>query len=313
MTELSPAPVQPLSPAASRVLASTNNVQPAGTIDSASYVSQGQASVPVGTLNTSQVTGLLAQAAQVSGQSADAVTPAGVGKFALTPQQLESAGYLKPGTVQQYLSNPAQLQTVLSSPSVWTGRSGVDGLGSLLNDAKLQDTVQQEIMVTSLSELQKTGVITGNELPSELAPFVQVASKFGISAAESWSKGQAPADLVTSINSVAKGAQYAVNFVNEKIPPVLGSGARLGGFVDTVDRSSLDSVVGQIFNNPKIPVPNFSTNLYANTPDEDLVYRGDDEIVWDRINEERLKRGLPSLASIGIPRPGSEAQSGVNI
>jgi hypothetical protein len=42
---------------------------------------------------------------------------------------------------------------------------------------------------------------------------------------------------------------------------------------------------------------------YRNTPDRDLVYRGDDFIVWDRINAERLRRGLPGLAAIGMPRP----------
>lgn len=42
---------------------------------------------------------------------------------------------------------------------------------------------------------------------------------------------------------------------------------------------------------------------YRNTPDQDLVYRGDDFIVWDRINAERLRRGLPGLAAIGMPRP----------
>ena len=43
--------------------------------------------------------------------------------------------------------------------------------------------------------------------------------------------------------------------------------------------------------------------LSAGTSNEDLTYRGDDNIVWDRINNERLGRGLPGLASIGSPRP----------
>jgi hypothetical protein len=46
-----------------------------------------------------------------------------------------------------------------------------------------------------------------------------------------------------------------------------------------------------------------NTSLYAKTPDSELVYKGDDYIVWDRINEERLRRGLPGLAAIGSPRP----------
>ena len=59
------------------------------------------------------------------------------------------------------------------------------------------------------------------------------------------------------------------------------------------------------------PVTNFGTtfgaglnkNLYSNTKDENLTYSGDDYIVWDRINAERLRRGLPSLTAIGSPRP----------
>jgi hypothetical protein len=43
--------------------------------------------------------------------------------------------------------------------------------------------------------------------------------------------------------------------------------------------------------------------------DEDLVYRGSDNIVWDRINAQRLRRGLPGLAAIGLPRPKDDAAS----
>lgn len=40
---------------------------------------------------------------------------------------------------------------------------------------------------------------------------------------------------------------------------------------------------------------------------EDLEYRGSDPIVWDRINAQRLKRGLTGLAGIGLPRPADDA------
>ena len=46
-----------------------------------------------------------------------------------------------------------------------------------------------------------------------------------------------------------------------------------------------------------------NANLYSRTPDSDLTYTGDDYIVWDRVNGERLRRGLPSLTSLGYPRP----------
>lgn len=46
-----------------------------------------------------------------------------------------------------------------------------------------------------------------------------------------------------------------------------------------------------------------NTSLYSKTKDEDLTYTGTDTTVWDRINSERLRRGLPSLTSLGYPRP----------
>lgn len=40
---------------------------------------------------------------------------------------------------------------------------------------------------------------------------------------------------------------------------------------------------------------------------EDLVYTGSDSIVWDRINAQRLKRGMAGLDGIGLPRPTDDA------
>jgi hypothetical protein len=48
---------------------------------------------------------------------------------------------------------------------------------------------------------------------------------------------------------------------------------------------------------------NFESGLASNTKDADLTYTGDDYLVWDRVNAERLRRGLPSLTELGYPRP----------
>lgn len=60
---------------------------------------------------------------------------------------------------------------------------------------------------------------------------------------------------------------------------------------------------------PKIPagLSSLGTSLYSSTKDSDLTYTGSDYIVWDRTNSERLRRGLPSLADIGYPRPPEDA------
>ena len=52
----------------------------------------------------------------------------------------------------------------------------------------------------------------------------------------------------------------------------------------TFDLGSLKSSIGS-----------FEAGLSANTPDDKLTYSGNDPIVWDRVNNERLRRGLSPL------------------
>ena len=52
----------------------------------------------------------------------------------------------------------------------------------------------------------------------------------------------------------------------------------------------------------------FTFSLEQSASEEDLVYRGSDSIVWDRINALRLRRGLPSLTDIGLPRPAEDVE-----
>lgn len=84
-----------------------------------------------------------------------------------------------------------------------------------------------------------------------------------------------------------------------------------------INKVSVPSLPGHIPKVPSLPgvpsipleIPGFApggvidTAMYINTPDEDLTYTGDDAIVWDRVNTERLNRGLPDLAALGTPKP----------
>jgi len=297
LTQLSDTPPTDLTAATASTLESLSTVPVTNGIDTAALLEQSPAEISVGSLDPTQVTGLLAQASADVAQPFDEISlDKGIGKFGFSADQLESSGFLKPGTVQTFLKDPAQLESVLSSPSVWTGKAGVGGLGSLLTDPKLQDLTQNEIMVSALDGLKSAGIVTGKEAPGQLASFVQTASKFGVGATADWVKGNAPADLVSQINSVAKNAQFAVNFVDNKTSPLAAGGIRLGGFTNTVERSAVDQALTGIINNPKVPVPNFGQGLYSSTPNSDLTYSGDDEIVLARVNEERRRRGLPPLA-----------------
>jgi hypothetical protein len=61
--------------------------------------------------------------------------------------------------------------------------------------------------------------------------------------------------------------------------------------------------VGSLVNRVPQAQASFESQLASGAKDADLVYRGDDYLIWDRTNGERLRRGLPSLTEIGSPRP----------
>jgi hypothetical protein len=286
---------------AAGVLAKLTDLPVINGIDAAAFLSQPLAEITVGSLDTAQVTGLLAQAATDVNQAFDVISlDKGIGKFGFSASQLESAGFLKPGTLQNFLQDPANLETVLSSPSVWTGKSGVVTLTNLLSDPSLQNITQNEIMITALDGLKSAGVVTGNEAPRDLAGFVQTAAKFGVDKTVEWIDGVAPADVINQIQTVAKNAQYAVNFVDQKASELVAGGLRLGGFTGTVQRDGVDLAVADIIGNPKVPLPDFSSSLYGGIPNSDLNYSGDDPIVLERINAERARRGLPPLSGTNI-------------
>jgi hypothetical protein len=119
----------------------------------------------VGPLSSFEVQKLLAQLANIVDQSYDQISQdKGVGKYGLTAYQLEQAGYVKPGTSQQYLSgNPEDFIDLMYTPSIWTGYGGVTGLDQLLADEDLQNQIQVSAMQTGYSSLVQSGVI--NEVP----------------------------------------------------------------------------------------------------------------------------------------------------
>lgn len=240
-------------------LASIKDVPVTNGVDAADVLTQPAARLPVGSLDLQQVQASLAQIAKDVGQSATAVSAdKGVGQYGLSPQQLEAAGFIKPGTVSTYLKDPSQIQSVLGNPAVWTGKNNVGGLDQLLGDVKLQSVTQNEIMVSALDGLKQAGAISGTENPAQLASLVQLGSKFGVSDAVSWAQGQAPADLVNQMDALAKNAQFSVNLSNKLAESGQTLQQSAEGFKATVNRTSVNKAFADILGDPKIPIPSFS-------------------------------------------------------
>lgn len=296
--------ILPFSAGVEAALGSLSSVALGNPLSVDSLLTAASAEFAVGPFSLTETTALMAQSSTLVDQALDAVDPIkGIGKFGFNPQQLESFGFLKPGSVATFVSgNPTDAGSFdwLESPSVWTGRDGVNTLTGLLTNGTLQDRVQNSVLASSLEGLKAAGVCTGQESPTGLAALVQSASKFGVDNTVAWVNGNAPSNIATEIDQWAKGGEYAVNLVQTKLQGLGNNGIPLGGFTGTVNRSVVDQALAQVIGNPKIPVPNFSTGLFTSTPNNELVYQGRDPVVWDSVNNERLRRGLAPLTN---PRP----------
>ncbi len=269
-------------------------------IQAEDYEVQQPATRSIGSIEPDQVTGMLAQTRLDSGQDSTDLSEEGLGEYKLTPAQLEAAGYLKPGTVEFYLSDgTATAVDVLTSPSVWTGQAGVSNVSALLSDRNLQAQVQTDLYSQSLQRLRSAGVVTGGEDPAKLAGIVQAGSKYGAETVKQWIQGTlGDSNKNSAINKLVRGAQYAVDLANQKISDALKGYSTTGiGSTSTVNRSGIDSAVTSVIGDAKITTPNYTTpfTIYSNVTDADLTYSGDDPIVLANINAERRRRGLPPI------------------
>jgi hypothetical protein len=269
-------------------------------IQAEDYEVQSPATASVGSIEPDQVTAMLAQTRLDARQDSTDLSEEGLGEYKLTPAQLEAAGYLKPGTVEFYLTGgDATAVDVLTSPSVWTGQSGVNNVTSLLSDRSLQASVQTDLYQQSLRALRSAGVVTGGEDPAKLAGLVQAGSKYGAETVKSWIQDKiGDATKNSSINQLVRGAQYAVDLANQKISDALKGYSTTGiGSTSTVNRSGIDAAVSSVIGDAKVTTPNYTTpfTIYSNVADADLTYSGDDAIILANINAERQRRGLPPI------------------
>lgn len=255
-------------------------------MDLASFVNVNAQLPALGALSGKQVQGLLAQASSATNQAANAVSlDKGIGKFGIAPDQLESTGFLKPGTLDQYAKNFTVTQAdiaeatrinsqggtvtpdliarnrkiaeVIQSPTVWTGKAGISSLTSLTSDVNKQTLVQTDVMKNGLDNLTKAGAIPSGVSSAQLGSLVQAAAKVGAGLVTAWTKGTAPSSVVGLIDTVAKQGQTAINFTNTKIPESLAGERTAVGAANTVNRKVLDQSIKQFVGSAKVPTVNY--------------------------------------------------------
>lgn len=234
----------------------TNGINPGN------FVKALPALTSIGNLNATQVTGTLAQATKLLAQPPNIVSNfGGAGNFGLDATQLEKAGYVKPGVAAKYLSTGQNtITSVLSSPSVWTGKDGINQVQNLLTNPMAQSKVQQTLMATGVDQVKSLGLPTDQLTPQVLGGVALNAAK-DITATLDWAKGQTAnlsPDLVAQFNQTAKDASFAVSLVDEKIANESLNIKQVTGAVGTVNRTTLNAAVGRVVGNDKIPSLNYT-------------------------------------------------------
>ena len=135
----------------------------------------------IGPLSSTQVQGILAQISNLVDQAPDVMSDdKGVGQYGLSCVQLEQAGYVKPGTWQRFIFDPAPLTQVLASPGIWTGRDGVIAAAQFLGSPNLQTRAQVSLLNTGYNGLVSAGVITPSSSSTISASQGQVYTQSGL-------------------------------------------------------------------------------------------------------------------------------------
>lgn len=129
-----------------------------------------------------------------------------VGQYALTPEQLQSAGFLKPGSaqvIQSLVNQGVPLANAMPS-SLFTGKSGVKNLPSLAENVTAQAAAVTTNLQTAQTALTNAGIISGNESPTAIAGVVKAGATVGIDQTIAAVKGSA-SGLSSAVTSAAKG------------------------------------------------------------------------------------------------------------
>jgi hypothetical protein len=216
----------------------------------------------IGPMDSAQVTGVLAQAKNLVAQSASTISNAkGIGEYGLNIQQLETAGYVKPGISNLLTQGTSSLAAIAKSPASWTGKDGIQGLEGLLASPSTQGLIQQDLMAKGVAGLGAVGIPVSNLSAQGLAGMALNAAK-SLPNAEAFAKGlpipgDATGAVKAAMNTAVRDSAFAVNLVAAKIPDTFKDAKIPIPATDTVSRATVDAASSRIAGNDKIPPVNY--------------------------------------------------------
>lgn len=220
----------------------------------------------LGPMSIPEVNGVLAQAKNLVGQASSVLSNAkGLGSFGLSVGQLETAGYVKPGTKALLAAGSSTFSDIVKSPAAWTGKDGIKSATDLLANAPKQSQIQQDLMAKGVAGLAAVGIPVKNLSSQGLAGMALNAAK-DLPSAEAFAKGlPIPGDATGAVqaefSSAVRDGAFAVNLVQTKIPTGFKQEDIPVPAANTVDRSTLNAASTRVIGDDKVPAPNYGPRV----------------------------------------------------
>lgn len=187
-------------------------------------------------------------------ENASGKLTAGVGDLAQTPKQLEQAGILKPGSsklVDSLVQGGANVQSAMTN-NLFTGKAGAENLTAISQNTNSQVKSMVDNFQQSQTGLQKAGIITGKEAPTQIAGLVVAGATVGVDKTVDFVKNSA-GNVANSISSVSSGATDEVskvvaagNFAAGMATTVTGGTASISTALSGASKTAIQGVSGLV-------------------------------------------------------------------
>lgn len=162
-----------------------------------------------------------------------------LGKYGHSPNQIEQAGILKPGSsvVATSLVNGGKSLDQAMPSNLFTGKDGITNINEYNKSGKAQTAAQVNLMNSGFDQLKSNGIIQGTESPTQIAGLVNSTASYGIGPVKSFVNGAggSNASNLTQPNNGGVAAtissgNYAVNMAEKILSPV---GAMVSSVINT--------------------------------------------------------------------------------
>jgi hypothetical protein len=176
---------------------------------SSTLANQPAAGGTVGNMTKEETTALMAQIGYSESRGDyTAVNQLGyIGKYQFGAAALIDRGYVKAGTTNSGLNNPAN----------WLNKDGIGSKDAFLGAPDVQEAVMLKNMQANYKTLSSKGAITSSSDSSQVAGLISVSHLLGAGGANSWSNGKGGSDANgTTGDTYYNRGRYAVTVLAKK-------------------------------------------------------------------------------------------------